>query len=223
MVRGGFGLFVASIGTQGINQPGFSQTTNVLGSVSTGGLRPAVTLDNPFPTGLQQPTGSTAGPGTFLGQGITFFNPHPQNPYSIRWNFDIQRQLGKDMVVEIGYTGNHAVHLPLDRRHERMFRRSIFSTSFFRDQPVIDRNSANVANPFANLLPGPNLNGATVGFTHSCGRSRSLPASPYHVPPPTRQLLLPRAADALREALLGRTAVLRRTFSGDGRWPATTS
>jgi len=38
------------------------------------------------------------------------------------------------------------------------------STLPFRDQPVIDRNSANVANPFAGLLPGTNNNGSTIAF-----------------------------------------------------------
>src|SRR5262249_5399488 len=52
VIRGGFGVFVAPIGINGINQPGFSQNTAVLSSTTTGGLRPAVTLDNPFPTGI---------------------------------------------------------------------------------------------------------------------------------------------------------------------------
>jgi hypothetical protein len=164
VIRGGFGVFVASLGTNGINQPGFSQTTNILASSSTANLRPAVTLANPFPTGISQPTGSAAGLGTFLGQGITFFNPGIKNPYSIRWNFDIQRQIGKGMVFEIGYTGNHAVHLPIDFDFNAI-PQQYFSTSFFRDQAVIDRNSLNVANPFANLLPGQSLNSATAGFT----------------------------------------------------------
>jgi len=165
VIRAGMGVFVAAIGTQGINQPGFSSSSTVLGSGTTGNLRPAVTLDNPFPTGIQQPTGASAGLGTFMGQGITFYNPNPLNPYSIRWNLDIQRALGKGMVFEIGYTGNHAVHLTIDQALNYT-PASYLSTSPFRDQAVIDRNSAtNIANPFAGLLPGTNLNGATIGFT----------------------------------------------------------
>ena len=164
VIRSGVGVFFASLGTTGINQPGFSQSSTVLGATTTGGLRPAVTLENPFPTGILQPAGAAAGASTFLGQGITFYNPHPLNSYSVRWNVDIQRQLGKGLVIEIGYTGNHAVHLPISQDMDYV-PAQYFSSSFFRDQPVIDRNSSNVANPFANLLPGTNLNGATVGFT----------------------------------------------------------
>ena len=164
VIRAGMGVFVASIGTQGINQPGFSSSSTVLSSATTSNLRPAVTLDNPFPTGIQQPTGSAAGLATFLGQSITFYNPNPLNPYSIRWNFDIQRSIGKGMVFEIGYTGNHAVHLTIDQVLNYTPAQYL-STSPVRDQAVIDRNSTNVANPFAGLLPGTNLNGSTIGFT----------------------------------------------------------
>lgn len=164
VIRGGFGVFVASIGTQGVNAPGFSQTTNVLSSSSTANLRPAVTLSNPFPNGIQMPVGASLGVNTFLGQGITFYNPNPLNPYSVRWNLDIQRQLGGGMVFEIGYTGNHAVHLPIDYDMNAV-PAQYYSTSPFRDQAVIDRNSTNVANPFAGLIPGQSLNSSTVGFT----------------------------------------------------------
>ena len=164
VIRAGMGVFVASIGTQGVNQPGFSSSSTVLSSATTSNLRPAVTLDNPFPTGIQQPTGSAAGLATFLGQSITFYNPNPLNPYSIRWNFDIQRSIGKGMVFEIGYTGNHAVHLTIDQALNYTPAQYL-STSPVRDQAVIDRNSTNVANPFAGLLPGTNLNGSTIGFT----------------------------------------------------------
>ncbi|PYQ18322.1 MAG: hypothetical protein DMF79_15340 [Acidobacteria bacterium] len=46
-------------GIEGINQPGFSQNTNVIGSVQTG--IPFNTLANPFPNGFLQPVGSSLG------------------------------------------------------------------------------------------------------------------------------------------------------------------
>jgi hypothetical protein len=164
VVRAGFGIFVAPIGVIAPNQAGFSQQTNILGATTTSNLRPAVTLDNPFPTGILQPTGSSLGLGTFLGQSITFYNPHPLNPYSIRWNVDIQRQIAGGAVVEVGYTGNHYVHLPIDQTPDGTPAQYL-SSSPFRDQAVIDRNSTPVANPFAGLLPGTNLSGATVSFS----------------------------------------------------------
>jgi hypothetical protein len=164
VIRGGFGVFVAPIGVIAPNQYGFSQQTNILGATTTGNLRPAVTLDNPYPTGILQPTGSSLGMNTFLGQSISFFNPHPLNPYSLRWNVDVQHQLGKGAVVEVGYTGNHYVHLPFSQ-NMNYTPAQYLSSSPFRDQAVIDRNSTPVPNPFAGLLPGTNLSGNTVSFS----------------------------------------------------------
>jgi hypothetical protein len=89
------------------------------------------------------------------------------NPYSIRWNLDIQRSIGKGMVLEFGYTGNHAVHLPIDQQLNGIPAQYL-STDPVRTKEQNDintRNSAPVANPFAGLLPGTNLNGATVNFS----------------------------------------------------------
>ncbi len=164
VIRGGGGMFVFPIGTTGLNQTGFSQSTPILGASATGGLRPTSTLADPFPTGIAQPTGSSLGLETYLGRGVSFYNPNPKNPYSLRWTFDVQRQLGRGMVVELGYTGNHSVHLPIDQQLDYLPEQYL-STSPFRDQAVIDRNSANVPNPFAGLLPGTNMNGSTISFS----------------------------------------------------------
>ncbi|MDE3165234.1 MAG: TonB-dependent receptor, partial [Acidobacteriota bacterium] len=167
VIRGGVGVFVSSIGTQGINQPGFSASSTVLGASTTANLRPAVTLDNPFPSGIQQPTGAALGVNTFLGQGITFFNPNPLNPYSVRWDIDIQHAIGNGAVFEIGYTGNHSVHLPMNQSLDYTPAQYL-SSEPIRDtamQAVIDRNSSPVANPFVGLMPGTNLNGKTVSFS----------------------------------------------------------
>src|SRR5205823_7366210 len=130
-----------------------------LGAGATGGLRPTATLANPFPQGIAQPTGSSLGLATFLGQSFNFFNPHPANPYSIRWTLDVQRQLSQGLVLEVGYTGNHSVHLPVDHQLD-FIPRQYLSTSPVRDQATIDRLTANVPNPFAGLLPGTTNNGS---------------------------------------------------------------
>ena len=160
VIRGGAGVFIFPIGTTGVNQIGFSQNTSLVATLD-GFLTPSATLSNPFPNGIQQPTGSSLGLSTFIGKGVTFYNPHPLNPYSIRWNLDLQRQLTKNLVFEAGYTGNHAVHLGLNRELN-FVPRQYLSTTPTRDQAVIDRLSANVTNPFSSLIPGTNLNGRTA-------------------------------------------------------------
>lgn len=161
VLRGGAGVFIFPIGTTGVNQPGFSQTTALV-PTQDGYLTPSATLSNPFPNGIQQPTGSTLGTSTFVGKGVAYYNPHPLNPYSVRWNVDLQRQLTGNLVVQAGYTGNHAVHLSVNRELN-FIPRQYLSTSATRDQVTIDRLSANVTNPYSGLLPGTNLNGRTIG------------------------------------------------------------
>ena len=167
VIRGGTGVFLVPLGVQSlsgssyVNQTAFSQSTSVV-STQNSYLTPTATLSNPFPGGIQQPTGSSLGLGTYLGKSFDFANPHPLNPYSIRWEFSVQHQLPSNMILEAAYIGNHAVHLPVDKTQLDSTARQYLSTSPVRDQATIDFLSALVPNPFAGLIPGTNLNGTTV-------------------------------------------------------------
>ncbi len=158
VLRGGAGVFAFPIVTTGVNQLGFSQSTQVAGSLD-GGLTPFATLANPFPTGILQPTGPDL--RVFLGSSAQFYNTAPLNPYSIRWTLNIQRELLHGTVFELGYIGNHSVHLALDRRLN-FVPRQYLSALPTRDQAAIDRLTGNVSNPFQGQLPGTTLNGSSV-------------------------------------------------------------
>lgn len=171
VIRAGTGIFVFPIGATGVNQPGFSQTTSVV-ATNDSYLTPYATLANPFPDGIQQPTGAALGLGTFLGKDITFHDPSALNPYSLRWQFGIQRALPGGIVMETAYIGNHAVHLNAGstpgntgNRQLNYIPEQYLSTAPARDQAAIDRLSTVMKNPFANLAPGTSLNGATVGLS----------------------------------------------------------
>src|SRR5258708_31967199 len=79
VIRGGVGMFYGSMGIrlQDAIQTGFNQLTNVVAS-NDGGVTFASSLSNPFPTGILQPTGSSLGAQTFLGNNIGFFKPDPR-------------------------------------------------------------------------------------------------------------------------------------------------
>jgi hypothetical protein len=162
VIRGGTGVyfFPNNVGGLGVNQPGFSVSTPLVSTLD-GGLTPYATLGNPFPGGLMQATGSSAGLATLLGQGISFLNPNLPNGYSARWNLNVQRELPGNMVLEVGYIGNHAVRLPMSESLNAIPAQYL-SKSLFRDQPTIDYLNANVPNPFAGLLPGTGMNGSVV-------------------------------------------------------------
>jgi hypothetical protein len=165
-IRGGFGAFVAPIGISnslGLNQEGFSQTTQFV-ATNNNYLSPASTLSNPFPNGILPPAGG--GPGTFLGQQVKFFDPRVRNPYSLRWNFGIQRQLPGKLVMEVLYIGNHAVHLFVTDTNLNYIPAQYLSTSPLRDNTTIGLLSGSVPNPFRGLLPNStSLNGSTVALS----------------------------------------------------------
>ena len=67
VLRGGFGIFVAPTGIvngDALNQEGFSQETQLV-ATNNNYVTPAATLSNPFPNGILQPAGSSAGRGRF--------------------------------------------------------------------------------------------------------------------------------------------------------------
>jgi len=162
VVRAGMGLFFfpnAGVGT-GVDQTGFNNSTSLVSSLD-GNLTPYATLANPYPDGIQLPVGSSQALSTYLGKSVGYMSYKLKSGYSYRWTFDVQRQLGHDIVVEVGYEGNHGVHLGLNRSLA-VVPAQYLSTSPAHDQPAIDYLTANVANPFAGLIPGTTLNGSTV-------------------------------------------------------------
>ena len=176
VVRAGLGFFVAPTGINGaqtLNQEGFSSST-AFTATNNNYLSPAATLSNPFPNGIAAQT-SANGLNTFQGQSITFFNPNVRNSYSIRWNLGLQRQLPGQIVLEVAYIGNHAVHLPFSTNLDYVPRQYL-STSIYRDaadSAIISSLGASVPNPFQGLLPN------TVGLGTATTTSRQQLLLPY--------------------------------------------
>ena len=165
VVRSGIGIFYYNYGTVTPNQQGFSASTSYV-ATNNSYLTPATTLSDPFPGGvIAQPVGSSQGINTYLGQSVTVFNPQFANQYSLRWDFDVQEQLSKDMSLEVGYIGNHSVHLTTSYNFGSLPAQYL-STSPFRDNTTISALSAIVANPFSGLLPGQSLNGTTTSVSN---------------------------------------------------------
>lgn len=88
----------------------FASSTSWNSSID-GGFTPNNLLRDPFPQGLVQPSGSDLGSGTQLGQTLTVWNHHPQTPYTMQWNFDVQPQFPHSMLFDLGYSASRGVHL----------------------------------------------------------------------------------------------------------------
>jgi hypothetical protein len=86
---------------------GYSSSTQY-NATSQNGFVPLNLVSNPFPSGLVQPSGSSQGLLTLVGDGQDQIWPkakHP-TPYSEQWSFDLQYQLSSHSVFQIGYVGN---------------------------------------------------------------------------------------------------------------------
>jgi hypothetical protein len=126
------------------------------------GLTFVANLSNPFPNGVSDPPGASLGLATFLGRDLNFYPVERQNGFSQRWVVNFQREMPGDFLVEAGYVGNKGYDLTVDTSILNTIPRQYLSTKTERDQTTIDFLSANVANPFANLIPGTSLNGSTA-------------------------------------------------------------
>jgi hypothetical protein len=164
VVRGGWAIYAvpALFDVSGIYQPGFSQATSIVPSLDTG-VTIRATLDNPWPDGVIDPPGGSNGPNTFLGRSIGRFNDdlNFRNGQSMRWALSTQHELPGQWVVEAAYVASRSYDLTTDFNANPV-PREYLSTSPIRDTDRINFLTANVANPFAGLLPGEGMNGSTV-------------------------------------------------------------
>lgn len=106
VLRGGGGMFY-SPGFDSANWgsvSGFGTTTTFVGSLNS--ITPYNLVSNPFPNGLLQPVGSSQGSATLLGQAVTFTDRNFKTPISGAWNFQVQRQLPRDVMFAVAYIGS---------------------------------------------------------------------------------------------------------------------
>ena len=153
VLRGGYALIYGQTWNDPGNAPGFTQTTNMVTSIQTG--VPSNTLDNPFPTGILQPAGSSLGLLTALGQNYSFADPAGgAPPFVQQFSFEVQRELAKDFVLSAGYVGSRSSRLQVSQQLNALSVGNLaLGTAAL---------SASVPNPFAGKLPGTSLNGATI-------------------------------------------------------------
>jgi hypothetical protein len=118
VIRGGIGEMFQMNDAYGILQ-GFSTTTNYVNSPN-GGLTPinyvpgtgccsGGNLSNPFPS-ITQPTGSSLGLLTNLGNSQSYINPNFQIPNVWSFSLGFEQQLSRNDTLELSYVGNRGPH-----------------------------------------------------------------------------------------------------------------
>jgi hypothetical protein len=168
VLRGGYGLFYLPQAEFG-GTTGYSVSTPVVATTG-GGLNaflPTLSLSNPFPNGLLQPTGSSLGLLTQAGTGVVFNLPTRRIPKTHQFSFGVQQQLPWSMRLDVAYAGSRSVDLLTGdfniggARNINVLPAATIERA--RVDPAFNTFlNASVPNPFAGLLPGTSLNGATV-------------------------------------------------------------
>jgi len=158
VIRSGYGTFVAprtgfDFGSFG--QTGFSAATALIASID--GISPTTFYSDPYPNGFVRPTGASLGMLTNVGGGISSINRDQKAIYLHQWNFNIQRKLPGDVVIEAAYAGSKGTHLLQTLQYNQL------------PDPQLARGNElllRVPNPFLGLIPASQQLGAattTVG------------------------------------------------------------
>jgi hypothetical protein len=165
VLRGGFGSFFLPEAAFG-GVAGFAADTQFVATQGgdAAGFTPFNTLNNPFPTGFIQPTGPSLGLNTFAGGNVIYTNPGRVIPKVNQWSFGIQHQLPWAVRVDASYVGSRTYDVNTGANQAGGARNINVVSAADLERGRQDPNFLNqaVPNPFAGLLPGTNLNGATV-------------------------------------------------------------
>lgn len=154
VLHAGFGIIYfntleSPIGT------GFSQTTSYSNYTTS---TPLYSLTNPFPSGVQLPSGSSLGLSTALGQSISFVDQNHVMPKSAQYSASVQQQFPNNFVVQIAYMGTRPTRLEVSRNINYLSKQ-------YYDQGAsqVTYLNAAVANPMAGKFSTTtSLNNATI-------------------------------------------------------------
>jgi hypothetical protein len=115
VIRGGAGFFYGPTVSNTIGDVaslGFSTSASY--SVAQAETQSVFQLRNGFPAVVRQPLTAGFGavpPGQKPNTSVAFFNPRQVAPISYQYNFGIQRELARDLLLEVGYIANVSHHL----------------------------------------------------------------------------------------------------------------
>lgn len=116
-LRAGFGTFFVPISLEPPSVQGNNFNISLVQSSANGQVTgvgtPTVFTTDPFPNGLPSAPGTSLGANTLIGRSIIAVEPERENAFSQQWNLVLQRQLAKNLVLDIAYVGARGRKLPI--------------------------------------------------------------------------------------------------------------
>ena len=157
VVRGGYGVFWSpwnypAAGTTNWGQIGYSATTILQQPQGV----PTLSLSDPFPNGLVQPTGNSRGLLTGTGGDVFFVDPNKGAPRVQQFSGDIQRELPGNVNLSVGYSGARGENLSWAGSN------SASTTGFININQIDPKYQSLVSNTLA-LVPNPFYGVADAG------------------------------------------------------------
>jgi hypothetical protein len=160
VIRGGYGIFWTPndiiYSASPVNDPADTFTTSYIASTN-GNVTPTGTFTNPFPSGIVTPPGhspDTINKIVLNNGGATAVDPNEKLGFMQQFNLDIQRQLPKDVVLDLAYAASRGTNLNGYTQNVNQL----------PDQDLSMGNALlqTVANPFYGLITSGPLSSATI-------------------------------------------------------------
>lgn len=160
VIRGGYGIYYSQTrsGANGLlsyGSQGFNQYSNLVPTYQNDGATPYLHLSDPFPNGLQLPTGSSLGLLNDVGYGA--IGPirdsfYARTPSEQSWSLGAQRQLANNLILTVDYIGKKGTHL----YYQGLNTLDILPIQVEKYTPTqMNALVSYVPNPFASILTGP--------------------------------------------------------------------
>ena len=119
VLRGGAGIYYGPstemVANPALNADGFGSSSNWNATAynSDGNTVLLNPLSNPFPAGVVQPTGSSLGPATNIGAGLSTVLHSPRTITTYNFNLGFEYEFPGNTVFSVAYVGSRGLFLPL--------------------------------------------------------------------------------------------------------------
>lgn len=161
VVRGGYGTYYDTLNVmnQAADQYGYARSTNTVLTNDFGvnwlagdplnGISP---LADPFTvradgTRFDSPLRDALGSMARVGQGFTYTGYNRDHPRVQRWRAGLQRELSKNMMVEVSYWGQWADRINITTRQDAL-PEQYWATGNVRNNAIANELNRQVPNPF---------------------------------------------------------------------------
>jgi len=110
VMRGGYGLYTMNANNDYLRYAGFETNTELVNSLDGGRTPIANVLSNPYPNGINKPSGASLGAATFAGRNTNWFDGDTfVSPYVHQFSFGIQHQVSNSGTLDVSYVGSRTV------------------------------------------------------------------------------------------------------------------